>query len=302
MTIVVEGKHLTRTFGPVVALDGISLSIRSGERLALVGHNGAGKTTLIKLILGLLAPSDGKLSVLGLPPGAEATRAACAYLPENLAFHGVLSGREQLRFFAKLKGESGEIDTLLDRVGLKDAKDRRISTYSKGMRQRLGLAQLLLGQPRLVILDEPTTGLDPVSRHQFYEIVSELARDGAAIIQTSHVLTELEARTDRIVILRHGKIVADGSLTELRRDANLPIRFRVQIAQGKKKQVLEKLGGREINGKAVELSTDPADKMNRLRAIGGQGTDIDDVDILQPSLEDLYLHYSNQPVSGGQNQ
>ena len=293
MSAVIEAEALTRTFGAVIALDHISLSIEAGERLALVGHNGAGKTTFIRLILGILRVSSGSLHVLGKPPGAESTRASCAYLPENLTFHGDLSGREQLQFFARLKGASEPVSELLDRVGLADAMDRRISTYSKGMRQRLGLAQVLLGRPRLVILDEPTTGLDPVSRHQFYEIVSELAGNGAAVIQTSHVLTELEARTDRIVILRKGRIVADGSLAALRREANLPIRFRVQVAAGKKKQVLANLGGREINGKAVEVSSDPGSKMERLRAIGGQGTDIADVDILQPSLEDLYLYYSD---------
>lgn len=298
MTEVLHAESLARRFGAVTALDAVCLSVDGGEHLALIGHNGAGKTTLIKLILGLLSPSEGRLSVLGDRPGANAVRAACAYLPENLSFHGAITGREQLSFFATLKGVSDNIGVLMDRVGLGDAMDRRIATYSKGMRQRLGMAQLLLGRPRLVILDEPTTGLDPVSRHQFYDLVTELAHGGAAVIQTSHVLTELEARTDRIVILRNGKIAADGSLVALRRRANLPIRFKVQAAAGKKAEMLARLGAQEVNGKYLEIHASPAQKMSRLRDIGLQGIDIDDVDILEPNLDDLYLHYSSEPANG----
>ena len=292
MTAVVQASALTCRFGPVVALDGVSLSLAAGERVALVGHNGAGKTTLIKLILGLMPATEGNIAVLGQKPGSEPVRGICAYLPENLAFHGALTGREQLRFFARLRGDGGQVETLLERVGLANAMDRRIATYSKGMRQRLGLAQLFLGRPRLVILDEPTTGLDPVSRHQFYQLVSELAEQGAAIIQSSHVLTELEARTDRIVILREGKIVADGSLEDLRRNADLPIRFRIRAAEGKSAEVRTRLGGREVNGTALEIRTSPSQKMSRIRAIAQQGSEVEDFDILQPGLEDLYLHYS----------
>ena len=301
MTGIIQASALTRHYGSVVALDGISLCVEAGERVALVGHNGAGKTTLIKLILGLVPPTDGHVSILGDSPGSASVRDVCAYLPENLAFHGALTGREQLQFFARLRGEHGQVQELLEQVGLGEAMDRRIATYSKGMRQRLGLAQLFLGRPRLVILDEPTTGLDPVSRHQFYHLINELAERGAAIVQTSHILTELEARTDRIVIMREGKIVANGSLADLRRDADLPIRFRIRAADGKSAEIREKLGGLEINGTALEITTAPSRKMSQIRDIAEQGLGIEDVDIVQPDLEDLYLHYSGVEVGEGEH-
>lgn len=297
---VISASALTRRFGAITAVDGMDLAIGSGERIALVGHNGAGKTTLIKLILGLLPPTSGTLDVLGGAPGSLAARRASAYLPENLAFHGSLTGREQLAFFARLKGVDDQARELAARVGLEEALERRIATYSKGMRQRLGLAQLLLGRPRLVILDEPTSGLDPVSRHRFYEIVSELAADGATVIQSSHVLTELEARTDRIVILRNGRIAADGDLATLRREADLPIRIRVQAHAGRKERLLEKLGGEARNGKVVELEVSRAQKMERISAIGRNARDIDDFDIIEPSLEDLYLHFGNSAGQRGE--
>ena len=302
MTEIVHADSVFRHFGAVTALDGISVSVSQGERIALVGHNGAGKTTLIKLILGLLRPTKGRLTVAGFEPGSAGARAATAYLPESLAFHPALTGREQLRFLARLRGTGDPVGALLDRVGLGAAADRRIGTYSKGMRQRLGLAQLLLGNPRLVVLDEPTTGLDPVSRHQFYEILEDLAKQGIAIIQTSHVLTELEARTDRIVILRDGIIAADGSLAALRQALNLPIRLRVRAAAGKSAAIRQQLGGREVNGRTVEIEVSPSQKMNRIREIAGQGPGIDDFEILQPSLEELYLHYSRDGTQHGSQQ
>jgi Cu-processing system ATP-binding protein len=291
---VIRAVSLHHYFGPVRALSGIDLEIGPGERIALVGHNGAGKTTFIRLVLGLLRPSRGSLSVLGGAPGDRAARSASAYLPENLAFHGALTGREQLSYLASLKGIRIEAGAMAERVGLRDQLDRRIATYSKGMRQRLGLAQLLIGKPRLVILDEPTTGLDPVSRSQFYDLVSQLAREGATVIQSSHVLTELEARTDRIVILREGRIAADGDLAALRLEANLPLRIRVVPHPDKKEQLAARLGGRMSNGKAVELRLSSSQKMERISQIGRNARDIEDVDIFQPSLEELYVHFSER--------
>ncbi len=295
---IVEAEGLTRRYGTVLALDRIDLAIGAGERVALIGHNGAGKTTLIKLVLGLLPPSHGRLTVLGGKPGHPVARRVCAYMPENLAFHRALTGREQLLYLARLKGVSINPEKVLERVGLDHAMDRRIATYSKGMRQRLGLAQLLLGKPRLVILDEPTTGLDPVSRHDFYEIVSELAAGGAAIIQSSHVLTELEARTDRILILRDGRVAVSGDLPQLRRQAALPVRIKVHAHPGKNERLQAQLGGKPLNGSAVEIHATPSQKMDRLRAIGACAEDIDDVDIIQPSLEDLYRYYSGEADTG----
>ncbi len=271
----------------------VSLSLRAGERLALLGHNGAGKTTLIRMILGLTKIDGGSISVFGAAPGDACARRMTAYLPESVAFHKSLSGREQLTLFARLEGLSPSVcPPLLKRVGLSGAADRRIGTYSKGMRQRLGLAQVLLGRPRLALLDEPTSGLDPISRHDFYGIVDDMAAQGTAVLVSSHALTELEARTDRIAILRDGRLVALDSLDNLRRRAGLPIRMQIRALAGKADQVASQLQGQRINGSRVEISCLIEQKMARLSAITALGEMISDVDVTPPSLEDLYRFYA----------
>jgi Cu-processing system ATP-binding protein len=235
MTLAVEMDGLVKRYGAQAAVDGVSLSVPAGQRLALLGHNGAGKTTLMKLMLGITAPSAGRLMVLGEAPGdvASPARRAIGFLPESVAFHDALTGAETLGFYARLKGRPrAECRSLLDRVGLAHAAGRRVATYSKGMRQRLGLAQALLGQPRLLLLDEPTTGLDPELRAVFYELVRERAAAGAAVILSSHLLTELEERTDRVAILDRGRLVAQGTLAELRIASNLPVTERVVAEPG----------------------------------------------------------------------
>ncbi len=284
---------ISKRYGAQVALDGVSLDIAPGERLALLGHNGAGKTTLIKLILGLTAPDAGRIEVLGQSPGADAVRASCAYLPENVAFHPSLTGREQLTLFYRLKGAPVRLARdALARVGLGDAMDRRIGTYSKGMRQRLGLAQILIGSPRLVVLDEPTSGLDPLSREMFYAMTAELAAAGAAVLLSSHALTELEARTDRIVILRNGQVAANGRLTALRAGAGLPVRIRVAARPGAADAIARHVGGTRVNGCAVELVCAPGEKIRCLSAVTALGAAVEDVDVVPPSLEDVYRRYS----------
>ncbi len=298
----IEIRALCKQFGALTALDSVDLSIAPGERIALLGHNGAGKTTLIKAILGLLKSTSGHISVLGGLPGSMAVRRQCAFLPENLAFHKSLTGREQLKLFCRLKGAgTGAVPALLDRVGLLEAQGRRIVTYSKGMRQRLGLAQLLIGSPKVVILDEPTSGLDPVSRDSFYEITSELAEQGAAILLSSHVLTELEARTDRIVILRNGSVVADGRLSHLRADAGLPIRVHVEARPGQGDMLAARFGGTRINGHTVKILVPPEEKVARLGEITGLANAIADIDLLPPSLEDLYRYYSDPRTGQNEN-
>ncbi len=296
----IELSRIEKRFGALTALNGVTLSVAPGERLALLGHNGAGKTTLIRLVLGLIRPDGGTLRVLDGAAGSMAARRRIAYLPENVAFHGALTGREQLALFARMRGRRATIvPGLLDRVGLGEALDRRISTWSKGMRQRLGLAQILIGEPDLVVLDEPTSGLDPISRGMFYDIVAELAGRGAAVLLSSHALTEMEARADRIVILKKGDIVADGRLAELRAGAALPIRLRVSVKPDEADRVAETVGGLRINGCAVEISCSADDKLRHLAAVTALGPAVEDIEIVPPSLEDLYRHFNQSRPSAG---
>ena len=284
---------VSKAYGSRPVLREVSLEVDAGERVALLGHNGAGKTTLMKLALGLVAADSGSVSVGGAAAGSAAAREAAAYLPEALAFHPALTGREQLALFARLAGVSrAAVPGLLDRVGLGDAADRRIGAWSKGMRQRLGLAQMLLGRPALALLDEPTSGLDPVSRHELYAIIDEMAGQGTAVLVASHALTELEARTDRIAILREGRMVACDALARLRDEAGLPVRLRVTASGERAADLQARIGGERLNGASVEVLCPPSEKMARLAEIAGLGGLIADLDVAQPSLEDIYRHYS----------
>ncbi|WP_312359874.1 ABC transporter ATP-binding protein, partial [Stutzerimonas balearica] len=171
----VEIQGVSQRYGSMTVLHDLHLSLGEGEVLGLFGHNGAGKTTSMKLILGLLAPSVGEVRVLGRAPADPQVRRQLGYLPENVTFYPQLSGRETLRHFSRLKGAAlGQVDELLEQVGLIHAADRRVKTYSKGMRQRLGLAQALLGEPRLLLLDEPTVGLDPIATGDLYRLIDTL--------------------------------------------------------------------------------------------------------------------------------
>jgi len=286
-------EHVIKRHGALETVSDVSLSVEAGERVALLGHNGAGKTTIIKMVLGLMPITAGAIQVLGHQPGSAAARKQTGYLPESVAFHGSLTGREQLHHFARLKSTSlKEADNLLERVGLADAADRRIRTYSKGMRQRIGLAQVVLGQPKLAILDEPTSGLDPVSRHEFYDIVEELAHNGSAVMLSSHALTELELRTDRIAILSKGQLVANDSLQKLRDLASLPIKFKVTASNDTIESVNQQLGGERVNCQSLELMCTPAEKIGVLSAITALGPVVKDVDVTPASLEELYRYFS----------
>ncbi|MDG4720422.1 MULTISPECIES: ABC transporter ATP-binding protein [Thalassospira] len=285
--------QVTKRYDDRTVLDAVSFDVNAGERVALLGHNGAGKSTLMKIILGLIPANEGTVSVLGHAPGSIIAKTGTAYLPENAAFHPALTGQEQLCHYLRLRGEPTKHATpLLERVGLGPAAKRRIGTYSKGMRQRVGLAQALIGKPRLLVLDEPTSGLDPVSRREFYVILDELAAQGTAILLSSHALTEVEARTDRIVILSSGVMVANDTLANLRRRASLPIRLQVSATTGNADEVASKLSGDRRNGVMVDLVCNSEEKLARLGDISALGSLVEDVDVIPPSLEDIYSHFS----------
>ena len=295
MTPTLTLQCLTKTYGAQRALSDVSLTVAPGERVALLGHNGAGKSTMMKIILGLIPYDSGELEVAGAAPGAAEARRHVAYLPENAAFHPALTGLEQIRYYLSLRGENPSLAPgLLQRVGLGHAATRRIGTYSKGMRQRVGLAQTLIGKPRLLVLDEPTSGLDPVSRRDFYALLDGLAADGASILLSSHALTEVEARTDRIVILSDGHLVAEGSLSDLRRRAALPISFHVTPHQGALAEVSLALPEATVSAGILTLTCPQDQKLGLLTRISQLGSKVADIDIQPPSLEDIYSHFSKR--------
>ena len=294
---LIELRAVTKRYDGTPVVQAVDLAVAPGEVVALLGHNGAGKTTLMKLILGLTRPSDGVVRVAGVDPGDPAARHySLGYLPENVAFRGTMTGRELLRFYARLKRRPlGDCDGLLALVGLRDAADRRVRTYSKGMRQRLGLAQAILGKPDLLLLDEPTSGLDPHLRHAFYDIVADLRAAGVTTLISSHALSEIEARSDRLAIMKQGRLVACGTVAELRRAADLPVRMTVSVPAGQAPALARSLDGTaqllKVNDASVDLACLGADKMTMVRRITDSGHSVLDLEIQPPNLEDLYVHY-----------
>ena len=297
MTKTVSISAVGKRYGKVEAVRDVSFTLGAGETIALVGHNGAGKTTLIKLMLGLIRPTTGSVEVLGEDPssGDFAVRRRLGYLPESVSFHMALTGRETLSFYARLKRvDEAEIPGLFERVGLAPlAADRPVRTYSKGMRQRLGLAQALLGEPRILLLDEPTSGLDPALRRSFYDLIAELRDKGTTVLLSSHALTELEGRADRVVIVNDGVKIADGTLDDLRRIARLPTRISLKVADGTEKP--QGINGttpwRDLGDGAFETDVAPEEKIALLRKVTSTPATLSALSVSEPTLDDLYAHF-----------
>jgi Cu-processing system ATP-binding protein len=226
---------VSKHYGAICAVDGVDLRVERGEIFGLIGHNGAGKSTLFKLMLGLTPPSSGEILINGgsvSGSGFRATRRSLGYLPENVVLYDNLSGLETLHFFAKLKGaDFKQCAPTLARVGLAHAGGRPLREYSKGMRQRLGFAQALLGRPQVLFLDEPTNGLDPQAIRDFYLILSELRDSGVTILITSHILAELQERVDRLAIMAAGRIQALGTVHGLREQQQAPLRIDLRLSE-----------------------------------------------------------------------
>ena len=211
-------KGLAKRYGKVQALRGIDLEVEEGELVGLLGPNGAGKSTLVKIACGLVRPSAGSAQVNGARAGSSKARSSLGYLAELFRFPGWMSADELLQLHQQLAGSRGgeeERTRLLELVALADARDRRIEGMSKGMQQRLGIAQALVGSPRILLLDEPTSALDPVGRRTVRELLEELRANGVSVLLNSHLLSEVELVCDRVAILLSGKVVEEGATHEL---------------------------------------------------------------------------------------
>jgi ABC-2 type transport system ATP-binding protein len=216
----IETEELRKVFGDYAAVKSLTLQIKQGEVFGFLGPNGAGKTTSIKMLVGLITPTAGKAFLLGSPLGERKIRSRIGFLPEHFRFQDWLTAEEFLRLHGQLFGMSrsqlpGRIDTLLERVGLAEFRKRQLSTFSKGMLQRIGLAQALLNKPALVFLDEPTSGLDPVGRIQVRDVIKELRGEGTCVFLTSHLLSEIEVTCDRVAFISHGEVVRELELASL---------------------------------------------------------------------------------------
>ena len=236
----VDIDSVSRSFGSVKAVDGLSLVLAPGEIVGFLGTNGAGKTTTIKMTLGLLAPTSGTVKVLGGDPSDPRVRAHIGYMPEVATYYPYLNARELLSFYGGICGLDAKTvrertDELLDAVGLADAAKRPLKTYSKGMLQRAGIAQALLNDPDLLVLDEPFTGLDPLARIHFRELLLDLKRRGKTVFFSSHELGETELLCDRVAIMKKGHCVYQGPVKDLAGDgaANLERLFLRTLEEAK---------------------------------------------------------------------
>ena len=239
MNSVVEIRGVSRRFGDVMAVDNLTLSLGAGEIMGFLGANGAGKTTTIKMLLGLIRPSSGTVSVLGGDPSDAKVRAKIGYMPEIAYYYPYLNARELLAFYGGLCGMDGKAirartDELLATVGLADAAKRPLKTYSKGMLQRAGIAQALLHDPDLLVLDEPFTGLDPLARIHFRELMHRLREQGKSIFFSSHELGETELLCDKVAIMKAGQAVYQGPVRQLAGDGekNLERLFLEVLSKG----------------------------------------------------------------------
>jgi ABC-2 type transport system ATP-binding protein len=289
-----EAQALRKDFGSKTAVRDLTLSVPRGEVFGFLGPNGAGKTTSMKMLLGLVHPTAGGGRLLGAPIGEPRTRARVGYLPEHFAFHEWLRGRELLRFHGRLLGLGGPaleagVEGLLRRVELASAGDRCLREYSKGMRQRIGLAQALLGEPELVFLDEPTSGLDPLGRLLVRDVIRELEARGTTVFLNSHLLSEVEVTCDRVAFVKDGRVVREMTLGAGERDLEVELRLdRVSPA------VLEGLarfgGDVRADDTLVRLRVDGEARLPELsRWLAGQGVGLYHLAARRRSLEDVFL-------------
>jgi Cu-processing system ATP-binding protein len=291
-------RGVVKHYGSVHAVDGVDLEVPRGEVFGLIGRNGAGKSTLFKLMLGLVTASAGEIRIQGASvsgSGFRSVRRGVGYLPENVVLYDNLSGLETLRYFARLKGAPlAECEATLERVGLGPAAKRAVREYSKGMRQRLGFAQALLGRPQVLFLDEPTTGLDPEAIRAFYVTLRQLRDAGVTVVITSHILAELQERVDRLAILADGRVRALGSVQDLRERMDLPLRLEVQATEAGAAAVREVLAPLPLSeprwqGAQLLAHCPRAAKMAVLAALAGLGSAVRDLAIHEPSLEDVFF-------------
>ncbi|MCO4761363.1 MAG: ABC transporter ATP-binding protein [Myxococcales bacterium] len=297
----IELQDVSVRFGDLQALDKVTTQLQSGEILMLVGPNGAGKSTLLKVLLGLIEADACTLKVDGQPARVDKKfKSHLGYLPESVAFSESLSGKQVMRFFARARGVAvSEVDAVLKRVGLAHAAKRAIRGYSRGMRQRLGLGIAILGDPDLLVLDEPTGGLDQEGLSVLWDVLENSRKRGRMVILSSHDLTLLEKRVDRICLLAEGRVLADDTPDVLRRQAALPVRVSFDFAGAMADDTSPFTHALSLAGLAADLTPRvgglgvnvPPDQLLKLLDVRGQFNGaVQGVRVQEPGLDAVYDH------------
>jgi ABC-2 type transport system ATP-binding protein len=295
---------LAKSYGARPALQDASLEVSEGEILGLLGPNGAGKTTLIRCVVGRVIPSSGKIAIFGEPAGSAAARARIGYIPQEIALYPRLTARENLEVFGRYAGLDGSplaaaVQSCLEWAGLTERSKEPVIRFSGGMRRRLNMAAGLLHKPRLILLDEPTTGVDPQSRQRIYAMVEELRTERASLIYTTHYMEEAERLCDRIAIIDHGRIVASGTHAELVRRTFGNRRELVLVCDREPAPAQTdwaRSRGGAANGSSFRFSvSDPATEIaGILEAAREQSIPIRDLSLDSPNLESVFLHLTGR--------
>ncbi len=259
----IQTRGLTKRYGEIVAVESLDLRVRQGEVYGFLGPNGAGKTTTLRMLLGLIAPTSGDISMMGMSPGTPEALARIGSMIETPAFYPFLSGRDNLRMLAAYTATpEGRIDEVLEQVDLSDRAGDAFKGYSLGMKQRLGVAAALLKNPPLLILDEPTNGLDPAGMADMRGLIRQLGRDGRTVLLSSHLMNEVEQVCDRVGVIARGRVVAEGAVSDLRGDDRLLVRVDQPLLARELLLPLPNVAGLDISGQAVRLEADPGSEID----------------------------------------
>jgi len=295
----IETHNLSKQYGSTNAVDKLSMTVKSGEVYGFLGPNGSGKSTTIGMLLGTVYPTDGEVSVLGLNPHDETVdlHHRIGVLPEEFTVYPSLTGRDHLEFVGEMQTVDVDARGALRDVGLADAVEQPAESYSRGMKQRLGLAMALVGDPDLLVLDEPFTGLDPDGAEIVREKIDGVKKTGKTILFSSHILGQVEVVCDRLGILSDGKLVTEGTIEALRTRGNLSATARISL-NGAVNEATDSLSNQEFvskisTGKELLVEFDPTKShLELVRIIESNGAQVEDIDIKHPTVEDIYRRFT----------
>ena len=297
---IVHTEHLTKRYGDRLAVDDVNLTVRRGEVYGFLGPNGAGKTTTLRMLLGLIRPTTGTAVVLGAAPGTPAGVRQIGALIEGPGFYPYLSGRDNLRVMARYQGvDEPAVDAVLDRVDLLARGGDKFKAYSLGMKQRLGVASALLGDPGLLVLDEPTNGLDPAGMADMRRLLVELAAQGQTVLLSSHLLTEVEEICDRVGVINNGRLLVESTVAELRGATALLVRGEpLDLVLAVAMEVVGDDAVELIDNRVVRVAADDSHAPALTRALVAAGVDVHEIRQSERSLEEVFFEMTGNPGSG----